>query len=250
MPLYLRAAGRNIVRVVGIIPVRMDSNRLPGKALRHLGGSPLIGHVVSRARRIDGVESVVIATTSRSIDEPLLQYARRENISFCCGAADDVAHRVLECAKEYDAEYFLRINGDSPFVDPLLITKGIEECRELGADFVSNIVGRTFPYGISVEIVATRVFETCYRKMQSDSEREHVTSYLYAHLSDHRVHLMQSHFPEVAGARLVIDDAADLARMEALWQSLGDCALTAEYQEVARRYLSLFPIDNTAPVCK
>ena len=59
--------------VVGIILARLDSTRLPGKALRQVKGVPLIGYIIARAKRIPDLEVLVLATTERPLDDSLAE---------------------------------------------------------------------------------------------------------------------------------------------------------------------------------
>ena len=101
---------------VGIIVfVRYDSRRLPGKALCGLGGRPLLGRVLDRARLVPGGHPIVVATSDRAVDEPVATFTRSENVEVFRGSADDVAARALACAEAFGFVSFARICGDSPF---------------------------------------------------------------------------------------------------------------------------------------
>ena len=50
--------------VVGAIPARFGSQRLPGKALHPLAGRPMVEHVYRRAVRAKGLDRVVVLTRS------------------------------------------------------------------------------------------------------------------------------------------------------------------------------------------
>ena len=55
----------------------MDSNRLPGKALIDICGRSLLGRVIDRAKNIKGAERIIVATSSRSIDNPITSFWNR-----------------------------------------------------------------------------------------------------------------------------------------------------------------------------
>ena len=55
-----------------IVYARTDSERLPQKALRPFAGTNLISHVLRRACRLD-VDRIILATTTRSCDDVLVQ---------------------------------------------------------------------------------------------------------------------------------------------------------------------------------
>lgn len=227
------------MHTVAIVVARMDSTRLPGKVLRDACGRPVIDYVLTRTSRIKGINQVVVATTTRSVDDPLVAYLLARNTLCFRGAADDVAKRLLDCAREYEADHFIRVNADSPFVDYELIDEALKVCFERELDFVTNLIGRTFPYGIAVEIIRTQMFEQIYPHITHASEREHPTKYLYNHLALFRTWSMTSPHPDLASIRLVIDTPEDFVMFQRLVTALGHDVDTATYDRVARIRLAI-----------
>lgn len=227
-----------MTRVTAIIPARMDSTRLPGKALREVRGLPLLAYVLDRARRIPGVESVVLASTGRPVDRPLEAFAKARDLPFFKGDLEDVAGRFLACARSRNAERFIRMNGDSPFPDPVLLGEGVRT-GEKTADLVTNLVGRTFPYGISVEVVRTEAFERACRDMTTADEHTHVTRRFYEKPEGFQIHALTSPHPDLKGARVVVDTEEDFKRFASAVDRLADNVFRAGYVDVARVYLDL-----------
>jgi spore coat polysaccharide biosynthesis protein SpsF len=197
---------------------------------------PLIGYVIRRAGLVLGLSRIVVATTRRTIDDPIEEYARSSGLDVFRGDTENVALRLLSCASEFGADYFVRLNGDSPFPDPSLIEEGIDICGNGGFDFVTNLIGRSFPYGISVEIVSTRAYKTAYQRMESSEEREHVTAYLYGHVDEFLTHSMTSPVPELARVRLVVDTEGDWSLFQRAVSILGEAVWTSGYKEIANLY--------------
>ena len=105
---------------------RLDSRRLPGKALMPIAGRPLLGHVIDRARRARRVDRVIVATTDRPVDDPIAAFADGEGVSVFRGDAADVLGRAVACARAFRLATLVRISGDSPFIDPGLIDHMLE----------------------------------------------------------------------------------------------------------------------------
>ena len=225
--------------IVGIIPARLDSTRLPGKALKQVKGMPLIGYVIARAKRIPGLGGLVLATTERPVDDPLAEYALSQGVAVYRGALHDVALRLLTCAAKFRGDYFVRLNGDTPFLDSTLITQGMAYCHDGRPDLVTNLIGRTFPYGIAVEVIRTEAFGQAYTRMTTSEEREQVTRYLYVHPAAFNIQTIISSRPELSRARVVVDTEADFEMFERMVIRLGEAVSTAGYQEVASLYLSM-----------
>lgn len=225
--------------IIGVILARTDSARLPGKVLQHVHGIPLIGYVIERAKAIQGLAHVVLATTDRSVDDSLADYAHKQNIAVYRGDTQDVAFRTLQCAKIYQSDYFIRLNGDSPFLDLALISEGIAYCQRQQVDIVTNLIGRTYPYGISVEIIRTAFYEQIYHQIESQEDREHVTRYLYQNSEQFAMHALTLSPPYTGNARLVVDTPDDIRKFEQAVHYLGQDVYTSGFQTIVDIYQKL-----------
>lgn len=202
-------------------------------------GRPLIEYVLARAEKIAGVAATIVATTTRAVDDPLIKYLDSQSVPYFRGDLEDVSKRVLECAIANDADYFIRLNGDSPLLDYQLIGEGVALCQGTQPDLVSNLPDRTYPYGIAVEIIRTSTFLRAYKQMLEAEYREHVTKYLYVHPEQFQIITMTSLHPELAEARLVVDTLEDFRMFESMVDVLGVNVDTACYPQVATTYLQL-----------
>jgi spore coat polysaccharide biosynthesis protein SpsF len=153
-----------------------------------------------------------------------------------------VTKRLLDCSSSSEADYLIRLNADSPFLDPALVTEGLARIRE-GYDLITNIIGRTFPYGVSVEIIRREALRLAYTDLPPQ-DREHVTACFYSDPSAFRIYSMTSDSPELSAARMVVDTEEDLLRFKKVVHALGDDALTADYRQAAACYLS---VDTNRP---
>ena len=79
----------------------------------------------------------------------------------------------------FQLENFVRICGDSPLHDPSVIRKGIEIFCSTGCDLATNLNPRTFPKGVSVEVVDAKMFLAASREISELRHREHPTTYFY-----------------------------------------------------------------------
>lgn len=227
------------MRIGAVILARLDSRRLPGKALRNLQGMPLVRWAVETCRRVDGLDAVVAATSSRAQDDALADYLTSCDVPVYRGDCDDVAGRFLAAMQHYQLDGALRFNGDSPLNRPVLLDEAVSLYRELGVDLVSNVPGRSYPFGISAEVIGIEPMRSAVRNMTDAAHREHVTKYFYDYQASFRVHVMNADDPELAGVQLAVDDERDLAR--AAWivaQTKGRTfdAQLAELVRLARQF--------------
>jgi len=109
------------MNVVGIIPARYGSTRLPGKPLADLGGKPLVQHVYERTHQ--ALEDVVVATDDRRVIDAVKAFgghAVMTRSDHRCGT-----ERVAEVAATLDAKIVVNVQGDEPFIDPLMIEEAV-----------------------------------------------------------------------------------------------------------------------------
>ena len=102
--------------IVGIIPARFASTRLPGKPLLADTGTPLIGHVIDAARRSSRLTRILVATDDTRIFEAVVSHGGEAMMT-----RDDHpsgTDRVAEVAAALpDAEIVVNLQGDEPEVE-------------------------------------------------------------------------------------------------------------------------------------
>ena len=138
-----------------IIPARMNSKRFRGKALKKINNFEILKILINRLKKVRHIKKFVISTTKNKIDNKIINFCKREKISFDRGDSLNVAKRLFKTAKKFKAKYFVRINGDSPFIHYNIIDKAIKIYKKKKVDIVTNIFPRTFPIGQSVEVIRT-----------------------------------------------------------------------------------------------
>ena len=163
-------------RTIAVIQARMGSSRLPGKILEPLHDDvSLLAYQCRRLRRVEGVDELVIATTTARRDNVIAELAKAEGIRVCRGSEQDVLSRFLLAADMTLADTLVRITSDSPFRDPDVIARCVAAHHAHGAEYTRPEPDH-LPRGLRAEIVETPVL----RQLDSDSEttvrdREHVT---------------------------------------------------------------------------
>lgn len=216
-----------------IVLARMDSNRHPSKVLRPVGGIPLVELIVRRLLEGGFAKAeIALATTDRSVDEPLVAWAIAFGVGCFRGATQDVASRFLDCAAYFGFRYASRINADSPFVEGALLRDGLRTLERGDAVFVSNIIERTYPYGVSLEAVEIDHFRQSLSKA-TPAQREHVTAHLYASLPPQTMSVTRSG-PNLSSVRLCIDTMADEERIAGYLRRYGCDPITVNAIELAK----------------
>lgn len=107
------------MKVLGVIPARWGSTRLPGKSLIPIRGKPLIQWVYERACATKRLDGIVVATDDDRIFGEVLRFGGRAVMT----RADHVSgtDRVAEAVAGDNAEVVINIQGDEPLIEPALI---------------------------------------------------------------------------------------------------------------------------------
>ena len=113
------------MRVVGVIPCRLKSARLPSKALLMIDSLPLIVHTMKRAQLAKSLDDVYVCTDSEEIANVVHSHGGKATITK--SEHTNGTERIAEAAESLDADLFVNIHGDEPLVDPNHIEQLIAE---------------------------------------------------------------------------------------------------------------------------
>jgi 3-deoxy-manno-octulosonate cytidylyltransferase (CMP-KDO synthetase) len=104
------------LRILGVIPARLESTRLPRKVLREIAGKPLLAWVVEAARACPQFDRVLVAADS----EEVAALCRRLDIPVEMTSADLASgtDRLHAVAQLHDADIYVNIQGDEPLLRP------------------------------------------------------------------------------------------------------------------------------------
>ncbi len=102
--------------VIAVIPARYDSSRLPGKALAEIGGVPMIVRVWRQTRRARSLARVIVATDDERIAHAVR--AAGGEAEMTASTHQSGTDRIAEVAARINAEIYLNVQGDQPFIAP------------------------------------------------------------------------------------------------------------------------------------
>jgi len=210
------------IKISAVIQARMTSRRLPGKVLKQVCGKPLLLHLLRRVERCEEIDDTILAISSDPSDDPLHDFGLSCGISVYRGSLEDVATRLSQAAGSNHSDALVRICGDSPLIDPTLIDQLVRLYRTSpSVDLVSNVQGRTFPKGQSVEVLSVKALNSKIATGLTREEKEHATLALYR-ASDHSKKLFVSRGPSLSTVQLSVDDQSDFETFEAIMKLLGE----------------------------
>ncbi|PIE98825.1 MAG: glycosyl transferase family 2 [Treponema sp.] len=171
-----------------VVQARLNSTRLPKKALLELGGETLLGHVLNSVKHISAKHHILASDyTSLVKFKPIA-----EKYGFECvgGQEEDVLGRfalaVEKCIYilESDIKVIVRVTGDNPFLFVPAIEASIRRFFELGEPDYFTFTG--LPHGSGVEVIKVSSLLAVNKTAESQYEREHVGPALYHHVDKFR----------------------------------------------------------------
>ena len=117
------SSNHNQIKAVAIIPARLESTRLPGKALLEIGGKPMICRVAEQARAARNVARVIVATD----DQLIVSAVEAAGFEAVLTRDDHVSgtDRLAEVAAKIDAEIIVNVQGDEPLIAPETIERAV-----------------------------------------------------------------------------------------------------------------------------
>ena len=206
-------------KVTCIIQARTRSERLPNKVLKEIENLPMICHIINRVKKAKNIDQIILATPNTDTDKILLDIAKKFKIIGFAGDEKDVLDRFYNAAITYAANPIVRITGDCPLVDPILLDKMVEFYQANDYDYMSNTIERTFPDGLDIEIFSSEVLKISNKEAKWLSEREHVTPYILKNQNDFRIYNYKNK-QNLSNLRWCVDEEDDLIMIRKIFQEM------------------------------
>lgn len=146
--------------------------------MAELDGKPMLRFMLERLGGLKGVE-LVVATTLDTADDVVAACASELGLAVVRGPEADVLQRFVQVVDQTGCDHVVRLTGDCPLVDPAVVEATLGFHLSVGADYTCNVLPRTFPHGLDVEVVTADALRVADREARDSSEREHVTPFIY-----------------------------------------------------------------------
>lgn len=227
------------MEVLAITQARIGSSRLPGKVLKNIAGTTLLGIHLHRILRSKKISKLVVATTHENGVEAIVEVASKMSVQSYQGSLENVLDRFYQAAKPHTPKWVVRITSDCPLVDPVLIDTIIEKAVSLNVDYCSNTLQPTYPDGIDIEVFKFTALEKAWKEATLRSDQEHVTPFIYNNstFKDKKLftsfnYLNDENYGQV---RLTVDEPYDYEVVKILVEKLG---IDRDWKTYADYYLA------------
>ncbi len=194
--------------IVAIVQARMGSTRLPNKVLKEVVGKPMIQLLLERLSQSKELSQIIVATSENKENDQLQTWVESAGYKCTRGSEDDVLARFYEAAKKVEADIIVRITGDCPLVDPILVDQCIDEFKKTKVDYYTNTNPPTYPDGLDIEVFSFSALEQAQKEATSSFDREHVTPYLRTQRIFSKANL--AYKEDLSHMRWTVDEYEDL----------------------------------------
>lgn len=215
------------MKVLCIVQARMGSERLPGKVMRQINGRPMITYTLERLKRSRYIDETVLATSDSRSDREMAEYLKQQGYHVFCGSECNVLERYVQAAKAYGGDIIIRITGDCPCIDPVILDHILTFYHLNAYDYVGvDTIHRQFVRGLDVEVFSMdsllRTWEEVGKRDGYGPEKEHVTYFMYHHPELFRIHLMKAPEGMNRDYRLCVDTAEDFEVISRIYRHFED----------------------------
>lgn len=214
-----------------IVQARMGSHHVKGKILEDLGGRSAILRCLDRCARIPSAGLVVAAIPDSETDDELAEEILDSGHMLVRGSEADLVDRYAKAAHEADCDVVVRVNGDSPFIDPDVCERVIALYRDSGADYAANTMPAAFPDGLDCEVFSSVLLGRAWVEAVSPDDREDVTLWM-RRAEGLKTANLTGPGGGVARLRWTVDFAEDFDFCAAIYAELGEHAARAGASEL------------------
>ena len=168
------------------------------------------------------LDRIVLATSTDSSDDTLAQVVSAAGFRVFRGDLHNVLDRFRACSVQENATNVIRLTGDCPLSDPVLIDELIYAFIEGGWDYLANCSEAkqlSVPDGFDVEVFRADLLERAASQAALPSELEHVTPWFRKDTSGLNWGHYQ-HRPARPYYRVSVDDVLDLEVVRAIVEHL------------------------------
>lgn len=228
-----------------IIQARLGSTRLPNKVMLPLPlGSErtIISEIIERVKDVSEISNVIVATSISKVNDSLESYIDSLKVECFRGSENDVLSRFYEIVIKHNFEYVIRLTGDNPIVDNILL-------KEFISNFISNdldyLCSNNLPLGCNFEMMKASEIIKAYENTEDLFDKEHVTPYIKRNAKNTEDFLFNN-IGVINNLRLTIDYASDYAFINLIYTMLKDKSKSVKnIINLIERNLWLLDINNT-----
>lgn len=158
-----------------LITSRMQSTRLPGKALLEFNGQPALEILIKNLKNVCHVDDIILCTTTADEDQQLVDLADRNSIKSFRGHSFNIAKRLHDACIEHEVDSFVRVTADDLLRDIDLIQIAVESHINNNSDY-TYFTGCML--GLDSEVISFRAIKLILDRAEDVDSSEYLSWYL------------------------------------------------------------------------
>lgn len=220
------------MKIVCIVQARMGSERLPGKVIKPILGKPMILYTLDRLSKSKYIDKLVLATSKKEEENKLESLCKEAGYEVFRGEENNVLKRYKDTVKFYikneEDSIIIRVTGDCPCIDPIIVDQVISYFLMNDFDYVRLDVPESFIRGFDVEIFSNSSLNKVYNKVENHvseeykAYKEHVTLYMYRHPEEFKIGYVKGELLYNKDYRLCVDTLEDFQLVESIYKHFQD----------------------------
>jgi spore coat polysaccharide biosynthesis protein SpsF (cytidylyltransferase family) len=215
-----------------ILQARMNSTRLPGKALMPIAGLPSAVLAAKRAARRGN--ALTMATSDAPSCDPLAAVMQAAGIPVFRGSEQDVLGRFIAATGTLpDDAIVVRLTADNVFPDSDFVDLVVAALLAKEVDIVGTASAKGLPYGLSAEAFRLHALRKAAGSTNKPYDREHVTPWLYRNARTAPFDALDGEM-DLASLRCTLDLAEDYRTLTQVFEGIGDPVGTGWRELVSR----------------
>ncbi len=132
------------MKIISIIPARMNSSRFPNKPMADILGTPMIGHVYKRVKLSPLLDEVYVATCDQEIYDYIISIGGKAVMTSDCHerCSDRCAEAMLKIEKDENikVDIMVMVQGDEPLTYPEMIDEAVSPMVKDRDILITNLV--------------------------------------------------------------------------------------------------------------
>jgi spore coat polysaccharide biosynthesis protein SpsF len=205
--------------IIGVLQARFSSTRLPGKVLKLILSKPMLALQIERVQKASSIDRLIIATSHLADDDPIEALSKSINVECFRGSLDDVLDRCYQAVRTKSPQHVVRLTGDCPLCDPLLIDAVVEFHVSGDYDYSSNTIDPSYPDGLDIEVCRFSTLNIAQQEATLHSHREHVTQFIHQQPSRFKLGNYQGEIDR-SHLRWTVDEELDFQLVTEIYQAL------------------------------
>jgi spore coat polysaccharide biosynthesis protein SpsF len=238
------------------IPVRLSSQRLPSKHLKHVNGEIILLKLIKRLKKCQKISKIIVCTTTDPSDDPLIEILDKESILYFRGHKTDIIQRFLDAANFFNTDLIIDVEGDKIYTDPYFVDNVVDELEKPNVDFVigndshqefnefNNFISGFIPAGIKTMALK----KLCNIKKSENTETGYREFFTKTKIFNCKYLVPESLQMNSDDVRLTLDYEEDLQLANKIFMELGDNFSSKDIVDLLKQKPSLIKI--TKPVIK